>query len=88
MAGFQPPNAPVGPGPFVHGVAIVTSDTVPLPFITRGIYVGGAGDVTLVLAGDTTVVTFKAVPQGTMLPVCTQLVHATLTTATLMTALA
>lgn len=46
--------------------AITPSDTTALNL--RGIYVGGAGDVALKSAGGT-VVTFKAPPVGTILPV-------------------
>lgn len=67
--------------PFVDGLAITTSDTLDLTYVTRGIYVGGAGDVTLITQGGTTL-TFKAVPVGTVLNVRATRVKATLTTAT------
>jgi hypothetical protein len=64
--------------------AITPSDTAPN--VTRGVYVGGAGNVTVVtLAGST--VTFTAVPVGTVVPIQTKLVKATLTTATLLVGL-
>lgn len=70
-AAFTPPNSPAAPGPFVHGFAVVApSNTVPLPFITRGIYVGGAGDVLVLLAADTRMQLFKAVHAGTIIDVC------------------
>ena len=62
---------------------ITKSDTVDFNFITRGIYVGGTGDVVVVNADDTTV-TFSAVPVGTILPVQARRVNSTSTTATLM----
>lgn len=53
----------------------------------RAIYVGGTGNLTVTTTGgDTT--TFNAVPVGTIIPVETQLVKATGTTATLLVGLA
>ena len=62
--------------------AITPSDTNELPFVTRSIYVGGAGDITLRLAGDISSQVFKAVPVGTMLPLRVRQVFATGTGAT------
>lgn len=62
-------------------VAIVPSDTSNLFPLIRSIYVGGAGNITLVTLGGTTV-TFVGVLVGTILPVCAQQVRATGTTAT------
>ena len=60
---------------------IVPSDTVDLPYLSRAIYVGGYGDVTVInLAGQT--VTFKGLFEGQMLPICAARVKATGTTAT------
>jgi len=63
-------------------VAITPSDTVQQTY--RGIYVGGAGDVAVVMEGGGAAVTFKAPPVGTLLPVRTSKVMATNTTATLL----
>lgn len=52
----------------------------------RGLYVGGAGNVTLLTAAGTTVL-FSSVPAGTVLPVSCKRVNSTGTTATLMTAI-
>ena len=56
------------------------------PSTAKGLYVGGAGDVTLVNLDDT-VVTFKAVPVGTTLWVEHKRVNAVATTATFMVGL-
>lgn len=61
-------------------VAITKSDTETNAF--SGIYVGGAGNVTVVTE-DGTNVTFNAVPVGTILPIRTQKVMDA-TTATLL----
>lgn len=75
------------------GITVVTSDTVvftnPISGeaqMARGIYVGVAGDVT-VLASDGSTVLFTAVPIGGVIPILCQRVNATGTTATNMTAL-
>jgi hypothetical protein len=63
-------------------VAITPSDTAEQgPPILSGVYVGGAGDVTLITELGTTT-TFKAVPVGATLFCRTRLVKATGTTAT------
>lgn len=71
--------------PPVNGFAITTSDTATLTHVTRWIWVGGTGDITLTtLNGD--IVLLKNVPVG-LLPMCAQKVFATGTTATLLTGL-
>ena len=66
--------------------AVTKSDATDLTYITRGLYVGGTGDVKVVMqSGDQ--VTFSAVPAGTILPIRCSRVLSTGTTATLMIAL-
>lgn len=67
--------------------AITKHDTNELSYITKGIYVGGAGDVA-VLSYDGSTVTFKAVPAGQILPIMARKVMSTNTTATDMVGLA
>lgn len=67
--------------------AITPHNTNELTTYARAIYVGGTGDVTLIAAGDSAEVTFKAVPAGTILPVLTKIVKATGTDATFLVAL-
>ncbi len=52
----------------VAGVAVTPSDTTPLTDV-RALYIGGAGDVVVRMIGDGSVLTFKGVPGGTLLPV-------------------
>lgn len=60
---------------------ITPSDTVDLPYVSRAIYAGGYGDITVVTkTGET--VTFKDFPQGMFLPVRAVRVKATGTTST------
>ena len=61
--------------------AITPSDTLELPFVTRSVYVGAGGDITLRLADDTGSVTLKAVPAGTMLTIRARQIYATGTVA-------
>lgn len=65
--------------------AITPSDTSPQTY--RAIYVGGAGNVSVVTAGGDTV-TFTAPPVGSIIPIEVSFVRSTLTTATLLVGLA
>jgi hypothetical protein len=72
--------------PANRGVAVTPSDSAEFAVVTRAIFVGGAGNVAVILAsGDT--VTFVGVPVGTFLPLACRAVKATGTTATSMVAL-
>lgn len=55
--------------PAASASAITPDDDNDLPQFTRAIYVGGYGDITLVMVDDTAAVTFTGVVQGTVLPV-------------------
>ena len=67
-------------------VAVTKSDTTDLGR-TKGLYIGGAGDVAVTMRANSSVVTFSAVPAGAILPVAVSKVMATNTTATLILAL-
>jgi hypothetical protein len=69
--------------PSMDGFAITPADGSDLTVITRAIYVGGGGDLTVVMRSGAKL-TFSAVPQGTILPVRASRVMATATTATLL----
>jgi hypothetical protein len=73
-----------GPGDLM--AAVTPSDSADLANVTRAVYIGGAGDLTVInVAGIT--VTFKAVPVGTLLPIRVARIKATLTTASNLVAL-
>ena len=78
--------------PYNLSVTVTKSDANDLPlFQTKGIltgalYVGGTGDVNVVLQDNTTVL-FSAVPVGTIIPVAARRVQSASTTATLINAL-
>lgn len=62
--------------------AITPNDGADLDLITRALYVGGAGDVSVILRDDSGAVTLVAVPAGSLLPIRVKRVRATGTTAT------
>lgn len=73
-------------GPKNNAAAVTPSDTVDLSDVTTGLWVGGAGNVVVIMNGGQTV-TFTGVPAGTLLPIRVSRVKATSTTATNMIAL-
>lgn len=67
--------------PAEHVEVVAPSDTVDLPNPTRGLYVGGAGNIVVTTVGGE-FVTFSGVGAGTTLPVRVRRVWFTNTTAT------
>ena len=68
--------------PAVHAEAVTPSDADELTTVSRALFVGGAGNVAVVmLAGDA--VTFAGVTAGSFLPIRVKQVKSTDTTATL-----
>ena len=67
--------------PADNAAAVTPSDSTDLAFISRALYVGGAGNIIVTMAGGGDV-TFSAVPAGSILPVRVTRVKATSTTAT------
>lgn len=76
-----PPGASGQDGAASNAVAVTPSDSVNLASPARSLYVGGAGNVTVVTVGGQ-VITFTAVPAGSILPIQVSRVNATSTTAT------
>lgn len=54
--------------------------------ITRGVYVGGTGNLVAVMEDDTTCL-FSAIPAGTILPIACKRINSTLLTASLLVGL-
>lgn len=73
--------------PVKSGAAITPHDTNELSFVTRAIYVGGAGNIVVLLADDSSTVTFTGVQAGQLLPIRAKKVLSTNTTATSLLAL-
>lgn len=67
--------------PAASAFAISPADGVPLERATRGIYVGGAGTLAVVMGSGETAI-FLGVAGGTVLPLRVREVSATGTTAT------
>ena len=65
-----------------NAAAITPSDSADLANVAQAIYVGGAGDLTVNMAGTGSAILFKAVPTGTVLNGQFARVKATGTTAT------
>jgi len=71
--------------PARRAVAITTHDTDEIP-VTRGVYVGGAGNITCQFKDDSSTVVLVGATAGSVLPIEVVLVH-TDTTATSLVAL-
>lgn len=67
-------------------IAVTPSDTVSITTAPRALWVGGAGNLS-VLMSDGTTATLSGVPAGSLLPIQAVRVNATNTTATLIVAL-
>jgi hypothetical protein len=74
--------------PLTKAVLVTPSDSTDLAFVTRAIYVGEGGAVTVNMADSGTAITFANVPTGTTLPIRVSRIRATLTVATDIIALA
>lgn len=73
--------------PARRAVAVSPDDDAPLTFVTKALYVGGAGDVTVRPLEGVADCIFSAVPAGSILPVRVSHVRAEGTTATAIVAL-
>lgn len=68
--------------PALKAAVLTKSDTTVYTPAYHGLYVGGAGDVTVIPEGQSATVTFTSVPTGTILPVTVKQLMSTGTTAT------
>lgn len=74
-------NYPAGlTSPPVHAASVTPDDNTDLPNVSRGVVIGGAGDLTVTMIGGDTV-TFTLVA-GVTHPMRLARIHATGTTAT------
>jgi hypothetical protein len=68
--------------PATSSVSVTPSDTEQLTYLSRALYVGVSGNVSVKLRDDTNAVVFVGVAEGTILPLQVKQVTATNTTAT------
>lgn len=68
--------------PAIDAFAISPDDDVDLAKVPKALYVGGAGNIAVYMAGVATEVVFVGVAAGTVLPIRPTRVRATNTTAT------
>lgn len=78
MAGYHTADAT---RPANKQLAVTPSDSVDLPGVTRGIYVGTGGTVVVVPVDGDATVTYTNVANGQVLPIQITRVNATSTTA-------
>ncbi len=69
-----------------HAAVLTKSDSNDLATTSRALYIGGAGDINVIMAGGETVL-FSAVPAGTVLPIAITRLKSTSTSATLVVAI-
>jgi hypothetical protein len=67
--------------PAVRLRAVTPSDTVPLVYVAKALYVGTGGNVAIMASEDADAVTLTNVQSGTIVPVRARRVMATGTTA-------
>lgn len=71
--------------PASNAAAVTPNDSTDLTYTSRALFVGGAGNVAVIMAGGQTV-TFTGVTAGFLLPIRVSRVLSTGTTATTITA--
>ncbi len=72
-----------GPLQSARNLAAVTpSDGADLPNVAKALWIGGAGNVSVIAVDDGEAVTITGVPAGAILPIRAKRVRATGTTAT------
>ena len=69
-------------GPAYNAEVVTPHDSTNLSQISRALYVGVAGDVSVDMADTGTAIVFTAVPAGSLLPIRINRVNSTSTTAT------
>lgn len=69
--------------PALDAFEITPSDSEDLPVRARGVYVGEAGDLSVVMNGGNTV-TFRNVPAGSLIPIVVRRVLETTTATSLL----
>ena len=73
--------------PAFNAEVVTPHNSTDLAYVSRGLYVGFGGDISVQMEGTGTAIVFKAVPTGALLPIRISRVNATATTATDMVSL-
>lgn len=73
--------------PARNGTEITPDDGTDLANVSRGVWIGGAGNLEVLLQGDSASVTIQNIAAGTLLPICAKRIYSTGTTATAIVAL-
>ena len=68
--------------PASNAASVTPNDGVDLAYTSRGLHVGGGGDIAVYMPGGTTAVVFKSVASGSLIPIRVDRVLAAGTTAT------
>ena len=68
--------------PARNSFSIIPDDASDLVTTCRALFIGGAGNISVSLADDSSSLVFKNIPAGTVVPIAVKRVEATLTTAT------
>ena len=69
-------------GPAGAMFAVTPSDATDLPVVAKALWVGGAGNISIIAENDTAPVTLNSAAAGTMITLRVKRVRATGTTAT------
>ena len=83
MSEYFPYVTPYGDwsAPATQALAVTPSDSSDLDFVARFLWIGGAGDVTVLLPGSSTPVEFVGCVAGSVLPIaCTRVMEASTAT--------
>lgn len=72
------PTTPISPAR--SAISAIPSDTTALPHVSRALFIGQGGDLSVEMA-DGDIVTFEGVPGGSLLPVRVGRINSTGTTA-------
>lgn len=68
--------------PASNAAAVTPHDSTNLTYITRGLYIGGDGNISVEMADTGTAIVFVGLVAGTLLPIRVTRVNSTSTTAT------
>lgn len=68
--------------PARNSFSVIPDDASDLVTTCRALFIGGAGNISVILADDSSSLVFKNIPAGTVMPIAVKRVEATLTTAT------